>query len=99
MWTSAKERFNAFFSGGTRLLLTWYRSADPARRVANAGLQPWSPLMKRRTSSRKRPFHSPHTSQLGKLPTWGRAQHAVGPSLSVLTVTGRVSKRLGMATV
>ena len=52
------------------LLLLWYRSAEPARRVAKAGLQPGSPLMKRRTSSRKRPFHSPHTSQLGKEPTW-----------------------------
>ena len=52
------------------LLFLWYRSAEPAMRVANAGLHPGSPLMKRRTSSRKRPFHSPHTSQLGKAPTW-----------------------------
>ena len=31
---------------------------------------PGSLFTKRRTSSRKRPFHSAHRPQLGKLPTW-----------------------------
>ena len=60
-------------AGGTPMphrLLTLYRSAEPAMRVAKAALTPASPLMKRRTSSRNLPFHSPQTSQLGKPPTW-----------------------------
>ena len=50
--------------------LTWYMSALPHRRHASSDFRPMSPLMNRRTTSRYFPFHSPHRSQLGKLPTW-----------------------------
>ena len=42
------------------------------------GVQIWGHL----TSSLKRPFHSPHTSQLGKLPTWYRPPQSHGSARS-----------------
>ena len=64
------------------LLLLWYRSAEPQMRVAKALFKPASPLMNRRTSSLNLPFHSPQTSQLGKLPTWYRPPQSQGSATS-----------------
>mmetsp|Transcript_11212 Transcript_11212/g.41556 ORF Transcript_11212/g.41556 Transcript_11212/m.41556 type:complete len:299 (-) Transcript_11212:1709-2605(-) len=66
---------------GLRLLL-WYKSALPERRHASSLFNPPSPLTNLRKTSRYRPFHSPHRSQLGKLPTWYRPPQSQGSANS-----------------
>ncbi|KAA6423616.1 MAG: hypothetical protein FRX49_06676 [Trebouxia sp. A1-2] len=62
--------------------------AEPEILVAKALFTPASPLMKRRTSSRYLPFHSPQTSQFGKPPTWYRPPQSQGSAISFTCKTG-----------
>ena len=62
--------------------LVWYISAEPHKRHANSDFNPMSPLINRLNTSRYFPFHSPHRSQLGKLPTWYKPPQSHGSANS-----------------